>query len=158
MMFDGAGGIDHRRQPAVGSPFLQEARAGFGRGLVVEVLEGEPDLIGTRGLEMARGQAVQCRLLAVRQVGRIAQPYIACATQHTLSLLLGPPHLIDGIVDDLDGHVDADLIDRFGVTAMCCQIIGESGDGGGVLALGGEQHAGLVDIDEQGDVVVAAFR
>ncbi len=35
------------------------------------------------------------------------------------------------------------------------QIIGESGDGGGVLALGGEQHAGLVDIDEQGDVVVA---
>ncbi len=71
--------------------------------VAVEVLEGEPDLIGTRRLEMARGQAVQCGLLAVRQVGRIAQPYIACATQYALSLLLGPPHLIEGIVDDLDG-------------------------------------------------------
>jgi hypothetical protein len=90
MMFDGAGGIDHRRQPAVGGPevpFLQEARAGFGRGLVVEVLAG--CLVSPAG-----GPTGWPDCAAI---------YMACATQHTLSLLLGPPHLIDGIVDDLDG-------------------------------------------------------
>jgi hypothetical protein len=149
--------------------FFQKASARFDRRLVVEVLERQPDLVGTRGLEMARWRAFECGLLAIRQVGRIAQPYIACATQHALSLLLGPPHLIDGVVDDLDGmelvegdggtwqvlggtldegraHVDADLADRLGVTAMCGEVVGERGDGAS-LALGGEQHAGLVDID-----------
>src|SRR4051794_16940293 len=82
VMLDGAGGINHRRQTAVGGPEvpgLQGARSGFGRGLVVEVLKGQPDLIGACGLEMPRGQRVKRRLLSIRQVGRIAQPYIACA-------------------------------------------------------------------------------
>jgi isoaspartyl peptidase/L-asparaginase-like protein (Ntn-hydrolase superfamily) len=35
------------------------------------------------------------------------------------------------------------------------EIVGECRDGVGVLALGGEDDAGLVDIDEQGGVVVA---
>ena len=96
-----------------------------------------------------------------------------------MSLLLGPPHLIDGVIDNLDGvelvegdgcigqvlggaldeggtHIDADLADRLGIAAMCRQIFGEGRDGVGVLALGGEQHPGLVDIDKQRDVVVAA--
>jgi len=38
------------------------------------------------------------------------------------------------------------------------QILGERGDRGGVAAFGGEQHAGLIDIDEQRDVVVTASR
>ena len=46
--------------------------------------------------------------------------------------------------------------DGVGIAAMGGQIIGEGGDGLGVLALGGEHDAGLVDVDEQRDVVVAA--
>jgi hypothetical protein len=39
---------------------------------------------------------------------------------------------------------------------MGLQIIAKGRDGLGILALGGEQHPGLVDIDKQRDVVVAA--
>lgn len=39
---------------------------------------------------------------------------------------------------------------------MCGQVFGERGDGLGIPALGGEQHPGLIDIDKQRDVVVAA--
>ena len=35
--------------------------------------------------------------------------------------------------DEGRAHVDADLIDRFGVTAMRGEVIGERGDGGGIL-------------------------
>ena len=64
--------------------------------------------------------------------------------------------MLGGALDEGRAHVDADLADRLGITAMRGQVIGEGGDGAGILALGGEQHAGLVDIDEQRDVVVAA--
>ena len=40
-------------------------------------------------------------LLPLRQSLRIGQPYIACAVQQALSLLLGPPHLIDAVIDNL---------------------------------------------------------
>jgi hypothetical protein len=92
-----------------------------------------------------------------------------------------PAHLIDSVVDDLDGmelvegdggvgqvlgdaldegraHIDADFLDRLGVAAVRGEILGERGDGFGGAALGGEQHPCLVDIDEQRDVVVAAPR
>ena len=82
---------------------LQEGGPACRGWLVVEVLEGQPDLVGTRGLEMARGQTFECRALPLGQVGRIAQPDIARAAQQALPLLLGAPHLIDGVVDDLDG-------------------------------------------------------
>lgn len=64
--------------------------------------------------------------------------------------------MLGGALDEGRAHVDADLVHRGGVTAVRRQIIGESSDGTGILALGGEQHAGLVDIDEQRDVVVPA--
>ena len=64
--------------------------------------------------------------------------------------------MLSGALDEGRAHVDADLIDRLGVTAMCGQVIGEGSNGAGILALGGEQHTGLVNIDEQRDVVVAA--
>jgi hypothetical protein len=41
---------------------------------------------------------------------------------------------------------------------VCGKVIGKSSDGVCILALCGEQHAGLVDIDKQRDVVVAAPR
>ena len=47
-------------------------------------------------------------------------------------------------------------LDRLRVAAMRGKIVGEGGNGFGGTALGGEQHPGLVDIDEQRDVVVAA--
>src|SRR5208283_5837668 len=81
---DGMCGIDDRLEPAMGGPeipFLEVARRGFGGGLVVEFLERQPDLVGPRGLQMTCGETVERRLLPVRQVGRVAQPYIACAAQ-----------------------------------------------------------------------------
>ena len=50
------------------------------------------------------------------------------------------------------------IADGIGVAAVRGQIFGEGRHGLGVLALGGEQHPGLVDVDEQRDVVVAAPR
>ena len=106
MTLDGAGGVDHRFQPAVGGPeipLLEEAGLRLSARLIVEILKGKPDLVGPCGLEMARGKAVECRPLPIRQAGWIAQPEIACAAQQALPLLLGAAHLIDGVVDDLDG-------------------------------------------------------
>ena len=89
MTLDGARGIDDRFEPAVGGPevpFLQEARACLDRWLIVEILEGEADLIGTRGLEVTRGQTFERRLLPVRQGVRIAQPDVTCAAQQSFAL------------------------------------------------------------------------
>ena len=66
--------------------------------------------------------------------------------------------VVGDALDEGRAHVDADFADGLGRAAMGCEVIGERGDGGGVAAFGGEQHAGLVDIDEQRDVVVAAPR
>ena len=41
--------------------------------------------------------------LPIRQIGWIAQPEIARAAQQVLPFLFGAAHLIDGVVDDLDG-------------------------------------------------------
>src|ERR1700733_6928346 len=60
-------------------PLLQEGGGRLGGGLLVEVLEGQPDLIGARGLQMMGRQAVEHGFLAFRQVGGIAQPDVACA-------------------------------------------------------------------------------
>ena len=45
-----------------------------------------------------------------------------------------------------------------GVAAMRGKVFGERGDRAGVAAFGGEQHPGLIDIDEQRDIVVASPR
>src|SRR5271155_5600204 len=96
--------IDDRFEPAVGGPevpLLEEARRRRSRGLVVEVLECQAYLVGSGGPEMARRETVELRALPLRQVGRVAQPDIACATQQALAFLFGAAHLIDGVVDDL---------------------------------------------------------
>src|SRR3954452_6159471 len=69
----------------------------------MDLLEGQPDLPGTGGLEIAAAQALDAVALARREVGGVLEPGI------TGSLQLRPPQLflaadlIDGIVDDLDG-------------------------------------------------------
>jgi hypothetical protein len=71
MTLDGTGSIDDRRQPAVSGPEvpgLEVAGARRSGGLLIKFLKGEPDLIGPPRLEMARGQAFQCR--AVGPTGR----------------------------------------------------------------------------------------
>src|SRR5471032_2792042 len=137
-------------------PPLQECGCLFGRVLLVEFLKGEPYLVGPRSLEMTRWETIECRPLALRQVGWVAQPDIAGAFQHILVLLFAAADLIDRVVDDLDGmelvegdsgigqvfgnpldegraHVDTDLFDRFGVAAMRGEVTGERGHGRGVL-------------------------
>src|SRR5208283_5423854 len=108
----------------------------LGGGLIVEFLECEADPVGTPGLEMARRQSVERGALRLRQIGRVAQPDVAGPAQQALPLLFGTAHLVDRVVDDLDGmeliesdfclgqafahafdegraHVDADFADRF---------------------------------------------
>ncbi|HKM70596.1 MAG TPA: hypothetical protein VJX94_11160 [Stellaceae bacterium] len=62
MAFDRMRGVDDRFEPAVGGPeipFLQEAGRCFGRGLIIEFLKGQPDLVGPRGLEMTRWEVIR---------------------------------------------------------------------------------------------------
>src|SRR3978361_1932403 len=93
----------------------------FGTVWLVGVLEGEPHLVGPRGLEVMGRQSIEYRLLALRQVGWVAQPEIAGAFQQALVLLFAAADLIDRIVDDLDGwnlsKVTAAL-GRFSATAL----------------------------------------
>jgi hypothetical protein len=60
-------------------------------------------LVGSRGLQMMRRKLFQCLALPVGQVGWVAQPDISGAAQQVLALLFGAAHLIDGVVDELDG-------------------------------------------------------
>ena len=110
---------------------------------------------------------------------RVAQPEIAgVCEEEALGFLLVAADAVDGIVDDLDSvelveghggvgqtvggaldeggaHADADLSDGVRVAAMGSEIGSEGLEGAGVLAGNGEQHAGTIEIGEQGDVVVA---
>src|SRR5208283_2914663 len=98
---DGGRSIDEKDKLAVSGPeiqFLQETSPVLHRRLVVEVLECQTDLVGTCGLEMARWEPLERCPLPCRQVGRIAQPDVARAAQQALALLLGAPHLLDGVV------------------------------------------------------------
>lgn len=51
MTLDGVSSVDHRLQPAVGGlevPSLKIAGARLGRGLIIEFLKGQPDLLTGR--------------------------------------------------------------------------------------------------------------
>ena len=92
-------------EPATGGPeipLLEEACRRLGGELLMEFLERQPDLVGPRGLAMTRREAFERRPLAVRQIGRVAQPDLASAARQALLFLFGPASLVDGIVDDLD--------------------------------------------------------
>lgn len=182
MPFDRAGGVDHGRQATVGGPevpLFKINRRAFRIALRVQMLEGEPDMVGARGLQCPCGQGVQCRALAFGKRIGVAQPDIPGAFQCDLFLLFRAPYLIDCVIDDfhrvefvesdlgvgqmfrraLDeggAHVDADLGDLIRIAAMFSQIGGEGRDGRGILAFGDVNHSGLVDIDEQRDVIVTA--
>ena len=182
MELDGARRIDDWFEPTIGGSevlFLQEARAGLHRWLVVEVLEGQADLVGTRGLEVADWEIFERLPMSIRSVGRVAQLDIARAAQQALALLFRAAHLIDRVFDDFDGveliegdsgfwqalgnaldegrpHVDADFTDSHRLAAMRGQAIGRHGYGLGILALSCEQHPSLVDINEQRDLVMAS--
>ena len=117
--------------------------------------------------------------MVLGQAVRVAQPEVARAGQQFVVLPLSSSHLIDGIVDDLDGmkpvegdgsvgqavagalderraHVDADLGDGIGIAAVRREVIGKRRDGRGVLALGREDDAGAINVDKERDIVVAA--
>ncbi len=63
------------------------------------------------------------------------------------------------LCDTLDksrAHVDAHIGDLRRIATVLDQIIGKRGDGCGIAAFGDVNDAGLVDIDEQRDIIVAA--
>jgi len=106
MVLDGARGVDDRFEPAVRGPEVApfEKPGGlFGTGLLVEVLERRPELIGPRDLEGSHRQRIQRGTLALRPVLGVAQPDVSCALRQRVRLSLGAPRLIDGVVGDFDG-------------------------------------------------------
>ena len=97
--------LDYRFELVVDSseiPRLQECgRCRTGR-LLIEFLEGKPDLKGERDSQMMGREPVESGLPPLRQVGGISQPDVARTAQRRLALLFGAAHLIDRLVDDLD--------------------------------------------------------
>ena len=110
----------------------------------------------------------------------VVEPEIAAAFELRSLLALGAAHLVDSIVDQLDGvefvegdlgfgevvadaldegatHVDAHLLDVASIAIVGFEIVGEGCNGICITAVGNEQDAALVDIDEQRDVVVTAL-
>ena len=63
------------------------------------------------------------------------------------------------VIDALDegaAHVDAHFLDAGRIAVVGFEIVGEGGNRIGVAAVGHEQHAPLIDVDEQRDIVVPA--
>ena len=116
--------------------------------LLVDLLEGEADLVGARGLEMQAGQRREIGAALGRQRRLVAEPEIAAALELRPALALGAADLVDGVVDELDGvelvegdlglgevvgdaldeggaHVDAHLLDVAGIAVVGFEIVGE---------------------------------
>ncbi len=70
---------------------------------------------------------------------------------------LGLGEVVGDALDEGGTHVDADLLDAASIAVVGFEIVGERFHGIGAAPLGDEQHAALVDIDEQRDVVVTAL-
>jgi hypothetical protein len=53
----------------------------LGRGLIIQILKGQPDLVGAGGLEVAFGEAVAGLALAAGEFGCILQPALFISPQ-----------------------------------------------------------------------------
>ncbi len=117
--------------------------------------------------------------MAGGEVGGILEPEIAGAGEFGLELAFEAADFIDGVVDEADdvelveglggvgqrignafdvgfGQVGADLGNGKGISLMGLEILGEVGNGAGILAGSDEKNFALLEIDEEGNVVVAA--
>src|SRR5512145_1720267 len=165
--------------PGPAQPAVEDELAPAPGRLSVDVLEGESQAIGARGLEVGIGKRAELSGLAGGEMRLVLEPEIAGALELGALLALGAAHLVEGVVDELDGvelvegdlglgevvgdaldeggaHVDAHLLDAGGIAVVSFEIVGELSHGSGVAAVGDVEHAAAIDIDEQGDVVVAA--
>src|SRR5438477_11304980 len=95
--------------PAV--PAIEDELAPTGGRLVVDILEGKPEPVGARGFEMHAGERSEARALLGGEMPFVLEPEIATALELWSILALGAPHLVDGVVDELDGveFVEGDL-------------------------------------------------
>ncbi len=109
-------------------------------------------------------QAVERGLLTVGQIGGIAQPEVACAAeQRGFRLLYGAPDLIDRVVDDLDGMELSKVMAAFGrlsATPLMKAGLMSMQTSSTVAASrpSANSTTGLIDIDEQRNIVVSAPR
>jgi hypothetical protein len=127
---DGVYCFDYGRQAAVGRPEIPLFQIVCGRvrvGLAIEVPKGEPCVTGAPALRVRAGKLSQRGALALRQVFGVTQPEVPGAFQHGLRLLLGAPHTVDRLVDDLhrmepiDG--DGRLGQAVGDTSMKAELM-----------------------------------
>ena len=58
--------------------------------------------------------------------------------------------------DESFRHIDADLGNGLRISLMGLDVLGEGGDGGGIFAGSDEQHFSLLQIDKEGNVILAA--
>ena len=71
---------------------------------------------------MTRRQCFERAALPFGQIAGIAQPDVADAAQQSLPLLLGAAHLVNRVVDDLDG---VELVEGYGGLR---QVVGDAFD------------------------------
>ena len=68
----------------------------------------------------------------------------------------GVRKMVADAFDESFRHIDADLGNGLGISLMGLEVLGEGGDGGGIFAGSDEQDFSLVQIDEEGNVILAA--
>ncbi len=92
-------GVSNRWQAAVSCPevpFSEEGFSRFPRRLSVEVLEGEADLIGARGLQVEAGKLLEDIALGRGEIVFVLEPDVTRFLQLRPGFLFGPAHLING--------------------------------------------------------------
>ena len=124
-------------------------------------------------------ESVELVLLFLSKILRVFKPDIASPGEFGMGLAFEAADLFDRIIDHADdvkfiegdgglgkvcgnaveeglGHVGADFGNGCGIAAVGCEVVSESGDGGGVFTGSGEQDLALFQVDEKGDIFLAA--
>ena len=114
MTHDGACSILDRleaRSAGPALPAIEDELAPAGGRLVIDILEGKPEPIGARCLEMHPGEHIEAGTLLGGEMPFILEPEVSTALELGSIFALGAPDLVDGIVDELDGVelVEGDL-------------------------------------------------
>ena len=79
------------------------------RRLVIKFLEGEANLVGSRGLQVAAVEVEDSKLIFLvgGEIGRILQPDVAAAGEFGMVFTFQAADLVDGIIDTAD---DVELV------------------------------------------------
>ncbi len=183
MFFHGAGDRLHRlesRALSPADPLVEEYLGPFPRWLRIDLLEGKPHAPRACRFEVGRAQRIEHSALPGGQIDCVLGPDISCAAQLWSRLHFVTAHVVDGItnefhdVETVEGdlslcqvfsdafdegrtHIGRGMLDAAGITTVVFEVIGELTHGIGTTPVGNEDNAPSIDVDHQGNVVVAAL-